>query len=143
MKILHNPSFSNTAAVVVAYFPDQAFASRLCSHLSHFARVYLIDNTPAASAQVEFRREETLEYHHQSSNMGLAEALNKGCSAALKDGFQWISTLDQDTELEEDYLDKAWGLEPESRLSCQAVVGAEPLVVEIPRYTINHASEKH
>jgi 2Fe-2S ferredoxin len=45
--------------------------------------------------------------------------------------------------LEEDYLDKAWGLEPESRLSCQARVGSANLVVEIPRYTINHASERH
>ena len=46
-------------------------------------------------------------------------------------------------ELEEDYLDKAWGLEPESRLSCQAQVSDTNLVVEIPRYTINHASERH
>ena len=38
-------------------------------------------------------------------------------------------------------LDKAWGLEPESRLSCQARVTDEDLVVEIPRYTINHARE--
>ena len=35
----------------------------------------------------------------------------------------------------------AWGLEPESRLSCQARVTDEDLVVEIPRYTINHARE--
>jgi 2Fe-2S ferredoxin len=40
-------------------------------------------------------------------------------------------------------LDKAWGLEPESRLSCQAVVGDEDLVVEIPKYTINMVSENH
>ena len=40
-------------------------------------------------------------------------------------------------------LDKAWGLEVDSRLSCQAIVGDEDLVVEIPRYTINHAKEEH
>ena len=62
------------------------------------------------------------------------------CHVIVREGFDSLSDAD---ELEEDYLDKAWGLEPESRLSCQAVVGAEPLVVEIPRYTINHASEKH
>lgn len=38
-------------------------------------------------------------------------------------------------------LDKAWGLEPESRLSCQALVADEDLVVEMPRYTVNHARE--
>jgi len=52
-------------------------------------------------------------------------------------------SLEEADELEEDYLDKAWGLEPESRLSCQAKVSEEALVVEIPRYTINHASERH
>ena len=47
----------------------------------------------------------------------------------------------ESSEQEDDMLDKAWGLEPESRLSCQARVTDEDLVVEIPRYTINHARE--
>ena len=46
-------------------------------------------------------------------------------------------------ELEEDMLDKAWGLEPESRLSCQALLDDEDLVGEIPKYTINMVSERH
>ena len=46
-------------------------------------------------------------------------------------------------ETEEDLLDKAWGLEPDSRLSCQAIVDDEDLVVEIPKYTINMVSERH
>jgi 2Fe-2S ferredoxin len=40
-------------------------------------------------------------------------------------------------------LDKAWGLSAQSRLSCQVQVAASDLVVEIPRYTINHAREDH
>jgi len=40
-------------------------------------------------------------------------------------------------------LDKAWGLEPESRLGCQARVGDIDLVVEIPKYTVNMVSEGH
>ena len=41
-------------------------------------------------------------------------------------------------------LDKAWGLEPTSRLSCQAIVKEDSdLVVEIPKYSINHAKENH
>jgi len=46
-------------------------------------------------------------------------------------------------ELEDDMLDKAWGLEPDSRLSCQAVIAEDNLVVEIPKYTINIVSEAH
>ena len=62
------------------------------------------------------------------------------CHVIVREGF---GSLEEADELEEDYLDKAWGLEPESRLSCQAQVGETNLVVEIPRYTINHASERH
>ena len=62
------------------------------------------------------------------------------CHVIVREGFD---SLEEADELEEDYLDKAWGLEPESRLSCQAQVGETNLVVEIPRYTINHASERH
>ena len=62
------------------------------------------------------------------------------CHVIVREG---VDSLEEADELEEDYLDKAWGLEPESRLSCQARVGSANLVVEIPRYTINHASERH
>ncbi|MBN3563981.1 MULTISPECIES: ISC system 2Fe-2S type ferredoxin [Aliamphritea] len=62
------------------------------------------------------------------------------CHVIVREGFD---SLEESDELEDDMLDKAWGLEPESRLSCQAVVGDEDLVVEIPKYTINQVSERH
>lgn len=62
------------------------------------------------------------------------------CHVIVREGFNSLESAD---ELEEDMLDKAWGLEPQSRLSCQAVVAATPLVVEIPRYTVNMVSEGH
>ena len=58
----------------------------------------------------------------------------------IREGF---NSLGEAEELEEDLLDKAWGLEPSSRLSCQAVVGQAPLVIEIPKYTINMVKEGH
>jgi 2Fe-2S ferredoxin len=60
------------------------------------------------------------------------------CHVIVREGFH---TLEPADELEEDLLDKAWGLEPQSRLSCQAAVGKTPLVVEIPRYSINMTRE--
>lgn len=56
---------------------------------------------------------------------------------------QGIDSLDEATELEEDYLDKAWGVDPDSRLSCQAIVEDADLIIEIPKYTINMVSENH
>ncbi|KHF24910.1 MULTISPECIES: ISC system 2Fe-2S type ferredoxin [sulfur-oxidizing symbionts] len=62
------------------------------------------------------------------------------CHVIVREGFD---SMEESDEIEDDLLDKAWGLEPESRLSCQAVVGDEDLVVEIPKYTINMVSENH
>lgn len=63
------------------------------------------------------------------------------CHVVIREGFEALTPAEDD---EEDLLDKAWGLEPTSRLSCQAFVPTDTdLVVEIPRYTINHAKEEH
>ncbi len=62
------------------------------------------------------------------------------CHVIVREGFD---SLEESTEIEDDMLDKAWGLEPDSRLSCQAVVDDEDLVIEIPKYTINMVSENH
>lgn len=62
------------------------------------------------------------------------------CHVIVREGFDDLAEAE---EKEEDLLDKAWGLEPHSRLSCQALVAQTPLVVEIPKYTINMVSEGH
>ena len=62
------------------------------------------------------------------------------CHVVVREGFD---TLEPAEEREEDLLDKAWGLEPTSRLSCQTIVKDTPLVIEIPKYTINMAKEGH
>ncbi len=61
------------------------------------------------------------------------------CHVILREGFD---SLEPSSEDEDDLLDRAWGLTPQSRLSCQAKVGSERLVVEIPKYTINFAKER-
>ena len=60
------------------------------------------------------------------------------CHVIVREGFDSLSEASED---EEDLLDRAWGLTPVSRLSCQAIVADRKLVVEIPRYTINYAKE--
>ena len=62
------------------------------------------------------------------------------CHVHIREGFD---SLEPATDLEEDYLDKAWGVDPDSRLSCQAKIADDDLVIEIPKYTINRVSEHH
>ncbi|MFI3256102.1 MAG: ISC system 2Fe-2S type ferredoxin [Psittacicella sp.] len=60
------------------------------------------------------------------------------CHVVVRKG---IDSLNEATEREDDMLDKAWGLEIDSRLSCQAIVADEDLTIEIPKYTINYVRE--
>ena len=60
------------------------------------------------------------------------------CHVIVRKGYE---ALEPPTEREDDLLDKAWGLELTSRLSCQARMAAEPITIEIPKYTLNQVSE--
>ena len=62
------------------------------------------------------------------------------CHVVVREGF---ASLNEADETEDDLLDRAWGLEPNSRLSCQAILAQKDLTIEIPKYTINHAKENH
>jgi 2Fe-2S ferredoxin len=62
------------------------------------------------------------------------------CHIYVREGFDSVEESD---EIEDDLLDKAWGLDPDSRLSCQTLMGDTDLVIEIPKYTINQVSENH
>ena len=75
----------------------------------------------------------------------LEHACDKACACAtchvhVRAGGE---ALDAPAEEEEDQLDKAWGVDADSRLACQVIVRHADLVVELPRYTRNHAAENH
>ncbi|MGB1280893.1 MAG: ISC system 2Fe-2S type ferredoxin, partial [Vibrio cyclitrophicus] len=79
------------------------------------------------------------------NDIGVEHACEKVCACTtchmiIREGFD---SLEESDDLEDDMLDKAWGLEMESRLGCQAKVADTDLVVEIPKYTLNLASEDH
>ncbi|MEQ8409907.1 MAG: ISC system 2Fe-2S type ferredoxin [Gammaproteobacteria bacterium] len=96
-------------------------------------------------AEIEAESGETILNNALKHKISIEHACEKSCACTtchviVREGFD---SLDEASENEEDYLDKAWGLEPESRLSCQALVTDEDLVIEIPKYTINMVSEDH
>jgi 2Fe-2S ferredoxin len=62
------------------------------------------------------------------------------CHVIVRAGFNSLDPSDED---EDDLLDRAWGLTPLSRLSCQARVRDQDLTIEIPKYSINQVKEGH
>lgn len=79
-----------------------------------------------------------LEHHVDVEHACEKQAACTTCHVILRQGFD---SLEEASEKEEDMLDKAWGLEATSRLSCQAKVAGEDVTIEIPKYTINYERE--
>lgn len=99
------PTPHNTCAIIVTHFPDEAFPGRLRSIRNQFATVIVVDNG-SARACLEMLR--TLDESPQIRlaenpvNLGVAAALNRGIDLALESGFEWVVTLDQDTQIADD-----------------------------------------
>jgi len=80
-----------------------------------------------------------------ANNIEIEHACEKSCACTtchviVREGLESLPEAD---EKEDDLLDKAWGLEPNSRLSCQATIQQQDLVIEIPKYSINMVKEGH
>ncbi|MCE9684925.1 MULTISPECIES: ISC system 2Fe-2S type ferredoxin [Shewanella] len=96
-------------------------------------------------AVIEAKVGETILDVALRSGINIEHACEKSCACTtchviVREGFD---ELEPSEELEDDMLDKAWGLEPESRLSCQAKVVDSDMVIDIPKYTINMVSENN
>ena len=103
------------------------------------------DSLAPNGAQFDALEGETLCDALLRQGIAIEHACEKSCACTtchviVRKGF---NSLDAQEEKEEDMLDMAWGLTPLSRLSCQAKVRDQDLVIEIPKYTINHARENH
>lgn len=82
--------------------------------------------------------EALLEHHIAIEHACDMSAACTTCHVVVRAGFNSLNPSD---ETEDDLLDRAWGLEPQSRLSCQAILAQQDLTIEIPKYSINHARE--
>jgi GT2 family glycosyltransferase len=66
-------------------------------------KILLYDNSPQTTAPpIELPK--NVQYRASKKNMGLADAYNTAVDVAYQEGFEWILTLDQDTELPLDFL---------------------------------------
>ncbi|AAO27246.1 ferredoxin [Buchnera aphidicola str. Bp (Baizongia pistaciae)] len=73
------------------------------------------------------------------NNVEIEHACEKSCVCTTCHCYIWkgASSLSICEEKEEDVLDKAWNLQFNSRLSCQAKINNKDIEIEIPKYTIN------
>jgi rhamnosyltransferase len=94
------PDSSNTCAIVITYHPDQELPSRLSRLADQVGRVIVVDNASQECVEQMIHampRREAVEVIKNSTNEGIASALNSGLRRAWQLGYQWALTMDQDS----------------------------------------------
>ncbi|WP_226064003.1 glycosyltransferase [Kaistella polysaccharea] len=89
------------AAVTILYNPQPDVLQNIETYIEHVDKLYLIDNSDASNEQMlqRINAPEKVVYIFNNENLGIASALNIGCKTAIKDGFEWILTMDQDSKI--------------------------------------------
>lgn len=87
------------AAVVILYYPHENVIENISSYFNSVEKLYLVDNTETSSKLTtdNLKRFPGAVYVHDGENKGIAERLNHVGNLALKDGFDWLLTMDQDS----------------------------------------------
>ena len=99
------PALHNTCAVVVTYYPDGDFYGRLGKIKPQFPLVVIVDNSSQPTSLPDgLHRAQNVRVIANQVNLSIAAALNQGVNLAMRDGFEWVVTLDQDTVVAEDML---------------------------------------
>ena len=102
------PTHANTAAVIVTYYPDPGFADRLGRVIPQVSRVIVVDNSskPCVTEWLDDAASSHVEITTNAQNVGLASALNQGVRRATALGCAWALTLDQDTLVDDDIVER-------------------------------------
>ena len=93
------------AGVVVLYNPDKNIAKNIETYLEKVARVYVVDNSGDGQFEKVLPSSRKIVYLPQHKNVGIAKALNIGAKEAIKDGFDFLLTMDQDSSFSKKAVD--------------------------------------
>lgn len=94
------------AGVVVYYNPEEKDLENINSYISELDKLYIIDNSDTDRINSLLPQNAKIKYIPNYSNLGVAKALNIGINEAVKDGFKFLLTMDQDSYFDENGLHK-------------------------------------
>ena len=89
------------SGVVVLYNPEDDYINNINSYLDDLDLLYVIDNS---DNKHDFSNNKRIKYIFNNDNLGVAKALNMACEMAIKDKYNWILTMDQDTKFNKNVM---------------------------------------
>lgn len=93
------------AGVVVAYNPTDSINDCIKSYIDNVEKLYVVDNSSKDNSD-KILKNKKIEYITEHNNLGIAKALNIAAEKAYEEGYEWLLTMDQDSEFEGDNLQK-------------------------------------
>ncbi len=92
------------AAVVVFYNPTLENIKNIKNYIESVNKLYIIDNSEDDG--IRYKNTKKINYIKLGENKGIAYALNQGAKLAIKEGYQWLLTLDQDSKMSKSIIEK-------------------------------------
>ncbi len=91
---------SDIAGLVVLYNPEQNVIANIQSYISQLSKLYVVDNSEVCNNKIieTIKAFNNSKYIFHGENLGIAKALNIGAEEAIKDGFKFLFTFDQDSK---------------------------------------------
>lgn len=96
------------SAVVVLYNPDlDEVEKNVISYLPYVEKLFCIDNSETNKTEKSWLIDGSnlkVKYLPNKKNLGIAAALNIGYQEAIKEDYEWILTMDQDSSFSEEAI---------------------------------------
>lgn len=92
------------AAVVVFYNPSKENILNIDKYKESVDKIYIIDNSEDDSIRIKNTKK--VNYIKLGENKGIAYALNEGARKGIEDGYKWLLTLDQDSKITGEIIEK-------------------------------------
>ncbi len=94
------------AGIVVIFDPNDSVVNNINTYIDYVDKLYVIDNSENIDNSKMFSFNKKIKYIPNNKNLGIAKALNIGAQNAIKDGYDWLLTMDQDSSFEKKSLKK-------------------------------------
>ena len=87
------------AGIVTLYKQDVDVLDNIDSYINSIDKLYIVDNNDTDDFKNQIDNSK-IEYIPNYKNIGVATALNIGANKAIKEGYKWLLTMDQDSKFE-------------------------------------------
>ena len=127
----------NIAGVVILYNPDpQVTIENIRTYIGGVKKLYVYDNSEDKHPLIETLLAQlgsSVSYHFFGSNEGISKRLNDAANEAIREGYDYLLTMDQDSSFTEGALDQYLKLVQENKIEhvAQFEVNSDPKHLKI------------